>query len=67
MESITSPIEKLQREALYIEFFRKNPAKKLLIHAESGHIFDVNEAAVAYYGYDYEHSNGSIYGECRKG
>ena len=54
MESITPPIEKLQQEALYIEFFRKNPAKKLLIHAETGQIFDVNDAAVAYYGYDYD-------------
>jgi PAS domain S-box-containing protein len=54
MESITSPVEKLQQEALYIEFFRKNPAKKLLIRAESGQIFDVNDVAVAYYGYDYD-------------
>lgn len=54
MESITSAIEKLRSEALYNEFFRKNPAKKLLIHAGSGYIFDANDAAVAYYGYSYE-------------
>ena len=54
MKSVTSVMKKLQHEALYIEFFRKNPAKKLLIHAKSGFIFDANDAAVAYYGYTYE-------------
>jgi PAS domain S-box-containing protein len=54
MNNMMSAIENLRGQALYNEFFRKNPAKKLLIHAGSGTIFDANDAAVAYYGYAYD-------------
>ncbi len=54
METDTQAKEKIQDEILYNEFFRKNPAKKLLIYADSGYVYDANDAAVAYYGYSRE-------------
>lgn len=52
MQTVSEDILRLQQEDLYIEFFRNNPAKKLLVDVESGYIFDVNDAAREYYGYD---------------
>jgi PAS domain S-box-containing protein len=42
----------IQSEDLYVEFFKRNPSKKLLVEIESGMIFDANIAAQNYYGFD---------------
>lgn len=41
-------------EAFYKAVFNDNPAIKLLIDPATGAIVDANEAAVAFYGFDYE-------------
>lgn len=54
MSSILSISNVLQSEELYIEFFKRNPSKKLLVEIQSGMIFDANIAAQKYYGFDEE-------------